>query len=151
MTDTARVLLTAGVLSLSFAWVFALRLRRLDAIDPARVIGELRLAQLAAVLLAALGGVPIGLAVAGSAIPLAHLDATFGVATVVLAGFVLYREPPQALRLASAGFIAHALLQLVHRPGWLSADIAPLWHFAGSATYDLGMAAICFWAPRRQG
>ena len=149
MTDTARVLLTAGVLSLSAAWAFAVRLRRLEVTDPARVIGELRLAHWAAVVLASLGGIPIGLAVAGSAIPLAHLDATMGVATVVLAGVVLYREPPQALRLASAGFIAHALLQLVHRPGWLPADLAPMWYTAGSATYDLCMAAICFWAPRR--
>ena len=149
MTDTARVLLTASVLSISVAWVFALRLRRLEATDPARVVGELRLAHWAAVLLASLGGIPIGLAVAGSAIPLAHLDATIGLATAVLAGIVLNREPPQALRLASAGFIAHALLQLAHRPGWLPADLAPIWYTAGIATYDLCMAAICFWAPRR--
>ena len=150
MTDTARVLLTAGVLSLSAALVFAARLRRIDPAEPSRVIGELRLAQWAAILLASLGGVPVGMAVAGSAIPLAHLDATLGFAIVVFAGFVLYREPPQALRLASAGFMAHAVIQLGHRPGWLAADLSPLWFTAGSATYDLCMAAICFWAPRHR-
>lgn len=149
MTDTARVLLTAGVLSLSAAAMFTARLRRLDPADPARVVGELRLAQWAAVLLAALGGAPIGLAAAGSAMPFAQLDATFGIVAVVVAGLVLHREPPKALRFASAAFMTHAVVQLLHRPGWLPADLAPLWYTAGSATFDVCMAAVCFWAPRR--
>jgi hypothetical protein len=149
VTDTARVLLTAAVLSFAAAAVFTVRIRRLEPTDPARVIGELRLAQWSAVLLAALGGAPIGLAAAEPSPALAHLDATLGIAIVVVAGVLLHREPPQALRLASAAFIGHALVQLLHRPGWLPPDLAPLWYTAGSAAYDLCMAAVCFWAPRR--
>jgi hypothetical protein len=119
------VLLTAGVLSLSAGAVFARRLRRLDADDPARIVGQLRLAQAAAILLAALGGVAV---------------AVFG-------ALLLYREPVAALRLAAASFIVVALLELTHRPGGLAA--APIWFVAGSATYDLCAAAICFWGSRR--
>jgi hypothetical protein len=142
-------LLTAGVLSLSTAGVFAVRLRRTDTADAARLVGQLRLSQWAAIVLAMLGGAPIGLAVASASQPLAHLDLTFGVAFGVLAGVVLHREPSHALLLASGGFVLHALLDLAHRPGWLSPAIAPLWYTAGSATYDICMAAICFWATRR--
>lgn len=149
MTDTARVLLTAGVLSVSTAGVFAARLRRMDASDPARLVGQLRLSQWAAIVLATLGGAPIGLAVANAGQPLAHLDLTLGVAFGILAGIVLHREPAAALHLASGAFILHALLDLAHRPGWLSPAIAPVWYTAGSATFDIGMAAVCFWAARR--
>ena len=149
MTETARVLLTAGLLSLATAVVFAGRLRRIDASDPTRLIGELRLAQWAAVGLAAMGGAPIGLAVAGAAQPLAHLDLTFGIAFILLAGAILHQEPARALRLASGGFILHALVALAHRPGWLSPTLSPLWFTAGSATYDVCLAATCFWATWR--
>lgn len=149
MTDTARVLLTAGLLSFATAAIVAGRLRRLDASDPARLVGQLRLAQWTAVALAALGGAPIGLAVAGAAQPLAHLDVTCGVFVAVLAGITLHQEPPRALLFAAGGFIVHALMELAHRPGWLSPAQSPLWYTAGSATFDVGMAAVCFWATRR--
>ena len=149
MTDTARVLLTAGLLSLATAVVFAGRLRRLDAADPARLIGQLRLAQWAAVALATMGGAPIGLAVAGMNQPLAHLVLTLGVAFAVLAGAILQQEPPRALLFAAGGFIIHALVSLAHRPDWLSPALAPLWYTAGSATYAVCMATVCFWAARR--
>jgi hypothetical protein len=149
VTDTARVLLTAGLLSFATAAVFAGRLRRIAMSDPARLVGQLRLAQWAAVGLAALGGAPIGLAVAGAGQPLAHLDLTCGVAFAVLAGTILHQEPPRGLQFAAGGFVVHALVELAHRPGWLSPGLAPLWFTAGSATYDVGMAAVCFWATRR--
>ena len=149
MTDTARVLLTAGVLSLVTAGVFARRLRQIDASEPGRLVGELRLAQWAAILLAALGGAPIGFAVAGAGQPLAHLDLTCGLAFGVLAGVILHREPSQGLLLAAGGFTVHALLNLAHRPGWLSPLMMPLWYTTASATYDVCMAAVCFWAARR--
>jgi uncharacterized membrane protein HdeD (DUF308 family) len=149
VTDTARVLLTAGVLSLSAGAVFARHLRHLDADDPTRIIGQLRLAQAAAIVLAALGGARIGLAIAHEDQPLAHLDLFFGVAVTAFGAALLYREPAAALRLAAGGFIVVAMLELAHRPGSPWAAVAPIWFVAGNATYDLCAAAICFWASRR--
>jgi len=148
VTDTARVLLTAGLLSLTTAAVFAGRLRRTDRSDPARLVGQLRLAQWAAVGLAMMGGASIGLAVAGSGEPLAHLDLALGLAFAVLAGTVLHQEPPRGLLIAAGAFLGHALVTLAHRPGGLTPAFAPFWFTAGAAIYDVAMAAACFWATR---
>ena len=149
MTDTCRVALTAAVLSLATAAVAAHRIHRTDASDPARLVGQLRLAQWAAVALAALGGIPIGLAVAATGQPLAHLVLTGGVAFVVLAGAILHQEPHRGLHVAAGGFIAHAVVQLLSRPADALVPIAPLWYAVGAATFDAGMAAACLWAARR--
>jgi len=149
MTDTARVLLTAAVLSVSAFGAFAWRVSRLDPSQPERLIGELRLAQWAAILLAATGSTSIGFAAAQVAIPLGTLDVTFAVAFVLLAGLVLLREPRTGLLVAAVGFLAHALLDLAHRPGGLSADLIPRWYVAGCAAWDLALSAMCFFARRR--
>jgi len=149
VTDTARVLLTAGVLSASAIAALAWRTNRADPEQPERLIGELRLSQWVAVLLAATGGLPMGLAVAGSALPTAHLDLAIGVAFVGLAGLILQREPRQALLLATGGFLLHAVVDIAHRPGWLSPDLVPRWFVIGCASYDIFIAAVCYWARRR--
>jgi hypothetical protein len=149
MTDTARVLLTAAVLSGSALGVLAWRVGRTDASAPERLVGELRLAQWAALLLAATSGLPMGLAVALPSMPDAHLDAAIGVAFVGLAGIVLLRDPREGLFLAAAAFVLHALVDLAHRPGWLSAELAPRWYVVGCASYDVYVAALCYWARRR--
>jgi hypothetical protein len=149
VTDTARVLLTAAVLSAVALVTFAWRVTRLDPDGADRLIGELRLMQWAGVLLAGVSGIPIGLALASTEAPLAHLDATLGVLFVGLAGFVLQRDPREGLLLASAGFIAHALVDIAHRPGWLSPDLAPRWYTIGCAVYDVFLAGCCYWARRR--
>lgn len=149
MTDTARVLLTAAVLSGSALGVLAWRVGRTDPSQPARLVGELRLAQWAALVLAATAGLPMGLAVALPSMPDAHLDAAIGVGFVALAGLVLLSEPRDGLFLAAAAYILHALVDLAHRPGWLSPDLAPRWYIVGCASYDVYVAALCYWARRR--
>lgn len=148
MTDTARVLLTAAVLSASGFGAFAWRVARLDAASPERLVGQLRLGQLAAVALALLGGVPVGLALGAGPDGLAHLDAVIGLAFAAVAGYVLRQDPRNALALATAGFIAHALVNVAHQPGWLEADLAPEWFSIGCATYDVCLAGLCYWARR---
>lgn len=148
MTETARVLLTAAVLSATGIGAFALRVSRIDPAAPERLIGELRVAQMAAIVLAALGAVPIGLAIGATPGGLTHIDAAIGVGFVILSGFVLLRDPRAALWLAAAGFIAHALVDVAHRPGWLRPDLAPRWYIIGCATYDVYFAGICYWARR---
>lgn len=149
MTDTARVLLTAGVLSLSAIAALAWRTSRIDPDQPERLIGELRLSQWVAILLAATGGLPMGLAIAGATIATAHLDLAIGMVFVGLAGLILQREPRQALLLATGAFLLHAIVDIAHRPGWLSPDLVPRWFVIGCASYDILIAAICYWARRR--
>jgi hypothetical protein len=147
--ETALVLAIAAVLSASGLGLVGWRVVRTDPDAPERMIGELRLAQLAAVLLAAVGAISIGLAIAAPHLPGAHLDASLGAAFPMLAVLILLREPREALLLAAGGFVLHALFDLAHRPGLLRADIAPRWFLIGSPLYDLFVAGLCYWARRR--
>jgi hypothetical protein len=150
MTDTARVLLTAAVLAAGAMTILAWQVIRTDVHAPARLIGQLRLAQFAAMLLSATGAVPMGLAIAATPdVSLAHLEIAFGVIFVVLAGLVLLRDPRQGLLIAAIAFVGHALIDLAHRPGLLPPAIAPRWFFVSCAIYDVGLAAICYWSQRR--
>jgi hypothetical protein len=150
MTDTARVLLTAAVLSAGAMAILAWQVVRTDALAPARLIGQLRLTQCAAMLLSATGAVPMGLAIAATPdVPLAHVEIALGVIFVVLAGLVLLRDPRQGLLIAASAFVGHALMDLAHRPGLLSPAIAPRWFFVSCAVYDVSLAAICYWGQRR--
>jgi uncharacterized membrane protein HdeD (DUF308 family) len=141
--------MTAAILAASAAGVFTWRLAQLDPGGPQRLIGALRLSQMAALLLAASGAASIGLAVAQEAMPSGTIEVTFGVAFVVLGGIVLNREPREALLVAAGGFVAHALVDIAHRPGLLEPGLAPRWYAVGSAVFDLYLAALCYWARRR--
>jgi hypothetical protein len=149
VSDTARVLLTAGVLSAIAVATFAWRVTRIDIEDADRLIGELRLMQWAGIMLAGVSAVPMGLALAASTTPLAHLDVAVAAIFVGLAGLVLQRDPREGLLLACFGFLAHALLDIAHRPGWLAPDLAPRWYTIGCAIHNVFLAAWCFWARRR--
>lgn len=149
MTDTARVLLTAALLSGVAVSLFAWRVTRIELDEPERLIGELRLAQWMAVLFAGSSGVPIGLALARPATPFGHLDVALAAAFIAVAGFVIQRDPREGLLVASLGLIAHALVDIAHRPGWLPPDLSPRWFTAGCATFNVYLAAWCFWARHR--
>ena len=147
MPETARVLLTAAVLSATALGAFVWKLTRPDLDGAERLIGQLRLAQWAALVLSATGSVSIGLAVANAGVPFGTVEITVGMACVILAGFVLTRDPREALLVCVAAFVAHALVDLAHRPGMLT-PMAPAWYLAGCAIYDIFLAAICYWARR---
>lgn len=148
VTETARLILTAALLSAAGLGAFAWRISRIDPSAPERLIGELRLSQFSAIVLSALGAIPIGLAIgaAGTTVP---LDVAFGVVFLTVAAYVLLRDPQEALWLAAAAFVLHALVTVAHRPGWLDPGLAPRWYFIGCAIYDVYMAGICYWASRR--
>jgi hypothetical protein len=141
--------MTAGVLSALAISTFAWRITQIDPEDTDRIIGELRLAQWMAVLLAGVGGVPLGFALVQPAVPLANLDAALSVVFMGLAGIVLQRDPREGLLLASGGFVLHALVDIAHRPGGLSPDLAPHWFTLGCAMHNVYLAAWCFWTRRR--
>ncbi len=149
MTDTARVLLIAAILSAASVSLFAWTITRIDPEEPARLIGELRLAQWASVLLAGVGAMPIGMVLAVPGAATGNLDAAIGVIFVGLAGLMLQRDPREGLLLVSGVFLLHALFDISHRPGWLSANVAPHWYTVGCAIFNVYVAGVCFWARRR--
>ena len=149
VTDTARVLLTAAALSAIALATFAWRVTRVDADDAHRLIGELRLMQWAGVILASVSSIPIGLALGATAAPLAHLDIALAATFVGVTGLVLQCDPREGLLFACAGFLAHALIDIAHRPGWLTPDLAPRWYTIGCAVHNVLLAAVCYWARRR--
>ncbi len=149
MTDAARTLLVAGALTAIAATTFVLRMRRHDVDSHERLIAELRAANAAALLLAATGASTIGFAVANGAADTAALEMALALLVVGAAGAMLFRAPREALWLGALVFIAHALIDLAHRPGWLSTDLFPRGYLIGSAVYDACLAGLCFLARQR--
>ena len=92
MTETARVLLVAAVLTGIGLAVFVQRLMRIDPAEPERLIGELRFAHWMSLTLAAVGGAWIGLAAAAGAQAGSGIDLTIAVALIVLGALTLQRE-----------------------------------------------------------
>ena len=149
MTETARVLLTAAILSAVVLTAFVWRLTRPDRAPHQKLVDQLYLSQWAALLLAASGAVSLGLAVAASAAPGAALEVIVGLATIALSLLVLRREPREALLAAGALFVLHALFDWAHRPALIVVNFIPWWWLSGSAMYDVYIAALCFVAIRK--
>jgi hypothetical protein len=149
VTETARLLLAAALLTASGFTVFVWRLSRIDPSDPVRLIGELRLSHWMSLTLASLGGAWIGLAVARYVELLASLDLTIALAAILTSAWALLRETRSALLILSVAFLAHALVDVAHRPGLLDASLAPRWFTLGCAAFNLYLSALCFWVQRR--
>jgi hypothetical protein len=149
VTDTARVLLTAALLTGSGLGVYVWRLSRTDPAEPARLIGELRLSHWMALLLAAVGGSWIGLSAAKAPPLLGTIDLTVALAAIVVAAWALQRETRSALLLLSIAFLAHAIIDAAHRPGLLDTEMSPRWFTLGCAAFNLYLSALCFWVQRK--
>ena len=149
MIDTVHVLAVAAGLSAGAVSLLAWRVARVEESHPDRLVGELRVARWAAVLLAAVGAISIGLAVGEASPALGIADAAIGMIFVGMAGIVLQRDPREGLLLSAAAFVVHALLCIGHRPGWLPVDLAPRWFIVGCAIYDVYIAGLCYWTQRR--
>lgn len=149
MTDAARTLLVACVLSASAGAAFVWRLRQFEPDSHARLISELRAANAAAILLAATGASTIGFAIVNATAHTAALEMALALLFVGAAAALFFRTPREALALAAVAFVAHALLDLAHRPGGLSTDVIPRWYLIGCALYDGCIAGLCFAARQR--
>jgi len=147
--DTALVMLAAAVLSAASVTLLAWRTGRIDGSHPARLVGELHVARWAAILLATVGAITAGLALGRPDVLLGNADAAMGVVFVGAAGLVLQREPRDGLLFGAGAFIAHALVTLAHRPGWLSPEVIPRSFAVACAIYDVYLAALCFVVRRR--
>jgi hypothetical protein len=134
--------LTAVVVSFAFAWM-ALRARRASG-TPDELVAQLRLAQLAALVLVLTAGAYLGLAAREDVRAGVGLDVALALGYTVVAGVATTRDPREALIIVALAFASHALVDILHRPGALPQDLAPPWYGIGCAVHNLVMAAICY-------
>ena len=142
MTETARVLLTAGILSAVALTTFVWRVIRPGRAPHEYLIDQLRLSQVGAVLLASIGAVGIGVAVAAAGVQGASLEAAAGLTAVLASLIVLRSEPPAALLLLALFFLLHGLFDWAHRPGLLPTQFAPHWWTTGCAIFSVYLAVL---------
>lgn len=150
MSDGAIALaLSAVALVAPLAWRLAGLLRE-PWDSPQRVVGELRLAQMAAMVLVFVAGAHAGLAVARLDLPGAGLEIALAVGFLVLASTAVLRDPPEALAWLALAFLGHAVLDVLHRPGLLPEQLVPGWFARDCATLSAVVAALCYLAVRRR-
>lgn len=145
MTEGFRTTLVAfAALGAGFTWQ-ALRTARVPVTSPDRLVAELRLAQIAALLLVLSAGAYVGLAVAHEARPGVGFDVALAIGFFVVAAATLVRDPHQALTTLALAFAAHAVLDVAHQPGWPLPDaVAPRWYSLGCAVFDVCVGALCY-------
>lgn len=146
MNDIAVPVSLAAVAALMLASIatFALRALAAPATSPDRLVAELRLAQVAALVLALLAGVSVGLAVGHAGRPEVSAEVALGGMLFLVAAIAPFQDPRLALTILALGFAAHAVTDVMHRPGLLPADLAAQWYFVGSACLDAVVGALCY-------
>lgn len=144
MSEALRTVLIAFAgLGAGLTWQ-SLRASSIPASSPQRLIEELRLAQMSALLLTLTAGAYIGFAVVRENEPGVGLDIALAVGFLIVAGVTMVRDPRQALTLVALAFAAHAVIDVAHRPGLLPEALAPRWYAVGCAVYDVVIAAVCY-------
>ena len=151
VTEAFQTIVVAfAMLGAALTWQ-AVRAAMVPVSSPERLVAELRLAQLAALLLSLSAGAYIGLAVAHEAERGVGVDVALTVGFFVTAAATLVRDPRQALTILALAFAAHAVLDVAHRPGWLLPDgMAPRWYSIGCAVYDVFIGALCYFPILRR-
>ena len=144
MSEALRTALIAfAALAAGFTWQ-SIRTAAVAPSSPERLIAELRLAQMAALLLTLSAGAYIGFAVVRENEPGVGLDIALAVGFLLVAAVTMLRDPRQALTIVAIAFVAHAVLDIAHRPGLLPEGLAPRWYAVGCAVYDVFMGAVCY-------
>jgi hypothetical protein len=150
MTEASRTILIAALsIAAGMTW-HALRTAAIPLASPDRLIAELRLAQIAALVLMATAGAYVGFASTHDAQPGVGLDIALALGFGVVAGVALLRDPRQALTLLGLAFAAHAMVDVAHRPGVLPEGIAPRWYALGCALFNLYTGAVTYWPILRR-
>ena len=144
MSEALRTVVVAfGGLAILFTWQ-SIRTATIPASSPQRLVEELRLAQVAALLLALTAGAYIGFAVVRENEPGVGFDIALAVGFLLVAALTMVRDPRQALTIIALAFAAHAILDVAHRPGLLPDALAPRWYAIGCAVYDVVIGAVCY-------
>jgi hypothetical protein len=137
------VAFAALALGATFGWQ-AVRTARIDPGSPERLVAEFRLVQFGALLLVLAAGAYVGFAAADSERAGAGLDVAFALGFFVAAATALTRDPREALTILALAFGAHAILDVMHRPGLLPFELVPRWYAIGCAVYDVAVGALCY-------
>ena len=150
LSEAAKIILIASVtLAAGFTW-HGIRAARIPVASPERLIAELRLAQIGALLLALTAGAYIGFAVTHENQPGSGLDIALAVGFFLVAAATLVRDPRQALTIIALAFAAHAVVDVIHRPGGLPDGIAPRWYALGCAVFDVYVGAVAYFPILRR-
>ena len=144
MSEALRTFLVAAVaLGAGFS-LQSLRTAAIPVASPDRLVAELRLAQIGALVLTLVAGGYLGFAAAHETRVGVGLDIALAAGFFVLAAYTLTCDPRQALTLLALGFAAHAVLDIAHRPGVLPDGLAPQWYTVGCATFDVVLGALSY-------
>ena len=138
MTEAFRATSLAAA---ALAWL-SISAARTDASSPARLVAELRLAQLAALLLVLVAGAYVGFAITHETRVGTGLDISLTVGFFVIAAVATTQDPRVAL--TALAFGAHAVVDVLHRGGVLSDNLAPAWYVTWCAIYDVLIAGLCY-------
>jgi hypothetical protein len=150
MSEGIRTLLVAaGAIGAAFCFQ-SIKTAMIPVSSPERLVAELRLAQIAALLLTLSAGAYIGFAATSDGRTGIGLDITLAAGFFVLCAYTMTCDPRQALTLLALGFAAHAIIDVAHRPGVLPDAVAPSWYAVGCASYDVFMGAVCYFPMLRR-
>jgi hypothetical protein len=150
MTEASRTILLAALsVAAGMTWQ-GLRTAAIPLTSPDRLIAELRLAQVGALVLMMTAGAYLGFAATNEAQPGVGLDIALAVGFGIMAAVTLTRDPRQALTLLALAFAAHAALDVAHRPGILPEGVAPRWYALGCALFNAYVGAITYWPILRR-
>lgn len=150
MSEGVRTLLVAAMaLGVGFSFQ-SIRTAAIPVSSPERLVAELRLAQIAALLLTLSAGAYLGFAAVNDGRTGVGIDIALAVGFFVLAAYTLTLDPRQALTLLALGFAAHAIVGIAHRPGVLPEGMAPRWYTVGCASYDVIIGALCYFPILRR-
>ena len=144
MSEALRTTLVAFVaLGAGFTWQ-SVRTSAIPTSSPQRLVDELRLAQMAALLLVFAAGAYLGFGVAHENDLGVGFDIALAVCFLLVAAFTMVRDPRQALTILALAFAAHAVVDVAHRPGLLPEGLAPRWYAIGCAVFDVYIGALCY-------
>lgn len=144
MTEGFRTLIVAAVALVAGFGFQAIRTAAIPVSSPDRLVAELRLAQVSALILTLAAGAYLGFAALHESQTGVGLDIALAAGFLVLAGYTLTSDPRQALTLIALGFGAHALLDIAHRPGLLPETIVPWWYTVGCAVLNVVLGAFTY-------
>ena len=150
VTETTGTLAVGfGTMGLTVAWL-AWSAARVDVSSPERLIAELRLAQIAALLLALTSGIYVGATIANNVLVGSGMDIAFAIGFLIVAALATTWEPSRALIALALAWTTHGLVDLAHLVGVLSSIIVPPWYPTACAIYDVLIASLCCLPVLRQ-
>lgn len=150
MTEASRTILIAALsIAAGMTWQ-GVRTAAIPVASPDRLIAELRLAQIAALVLMATASAYVGFAITHETEPGVGLDIALALGFGIVAAVTLVRDPRQGLTLLALAFAAHALLDVAHRPGVLPVGVTPRWYALGCAVFNVYVGAVTYWPMLRR-